>query len=326
MATSLDDCESSQEPTTPTRIGAGSFATVFASPGRPLAIKVAHAPDHTAQVEWEFTSLQAVLTATENNTYAFFMVPRPLAFYDPQTQKLLFPVGLSPPSDEATTGRRRAPQQRPFTPEFFSNLPERPCYVMDRAAPLPPGAAQRIRAHFYPTRAAGSVPSPSICRLYFGKELRPSAFVNPVNFPLDAARYDLFRDGDDDPDIPPKDEVAAGMGETLALIHWQAGYDARDVEFVMAGAQDSAGLRFYVIDFNQMRAFDRDEGDVSELVDAFFVNDPYYPRPVPSDVLYDSFKRGYVSACPSNLGERAALFLQAIETRQAEKHLIGEEV
>ncbi|KAI1781599.1 hypothetical protein LXA43DRAFT_908313 [Ganoderma leucocontextum] len=276
MAISPTDREGSQEPTTPTRIGAGSFATVFASPGRPIAIKVAHAPDHAAQVEWEFSSLQALHATTQNDLDALFVVPRPLAYYDPLTQKLL-----------------------------------------ESPHPL------RIRAHFYPTRTVSSsnsvpLPLPLMCRLYFGKELRPSAFVNPTNFPLDAARYDLLQGGDDD--IPPKNEVAAGMGEMLALIHWHAGYDARDVEFVMAGAPDSAAVRLYVIDFNQMRAFHRDEGDVSELVDAFCANDPYYPRPVPGEALYDSFKRGYIGACPSETRERAALFLQAIQARHAERH------
>ena len=245
----LASCEGSQEPTTPTRIGAGSFATVYASPGRPIAIKVAHAPDHAAQVEWEFTSLQAVLAATHNKPDALFMVPRPLAYYDPQTDTLLFP-----PSVQHTTGqirRRLAPHPRPFNPEFFADLPPRPCYVMDRAAPLPRHIARRVRAHFYPRIASVQVPPPLICRLYFGTELRPSTFVSPANFPLDAARYDLLRDGDED--LPPKHEVAEGMGEMLAVIHWQAGYDARDIEFVMAGAPDSAGLRFYVIDFNQVR-------------------------------------------------------------------------
>ena len=256
--------ETSQEPTLPARIGAGSFATVFNSPGRAIAIKVAHEVDHAAQVEWEFTSLQAVLAETQNDPNMLFMLPRPLAFYDPQSQKLLFSQSTLLPPGRGTMGRRSnvPPGAPPFTPDFFSNLPQRPCYVMDRAAPLPSHVARRIRDHFYPARATltstggpvqVSVPAPVICRLYFGKELlRPSAFVNPVNFPLDAARYDLLRDGDDD--MPSTEEVAEGMGEMLAAIHWKAGFDARDVEFVMSGAPHSShGLRFYVIDFNQVR-------------------------------------------------------------------------
>ena len=255
--------ETSEEPTVPARIGAGSFATVFNSPGRAIATKVAHQVDHAAQVEWEFTSLQAVLAETKNDPNMLFMLPRPLAFYDPQSQRLLFPQSANFPPGRGTLGTRSVPRGAPpFTPDFFSNLPQRPCYVMDRAAPLPPHVARRIREHFYPPRATDtsgggvqvSVPAPVICRLYFGKELlRPSAFVNPVNFPLDAARYDLLRDRYENIDIPPKDEVAEGMGEMLAAIHWKAGFDARDIEFVMSGAPDSCGLRFYVIDFNQVR-------------------------------------------------------------------------
>ena len=265
MTVSFSSCEGSQEPTTPSRIGAGSFAAVYASPGRPIAIKVAHSPDDTAQVEWEFASLQAVLAATQNKPDAFFMVPRPLACYDPQTERLLFPprpvpIASSPNVQERTGIRGRlAPHPRPFNPEFFTGLPPRPCYVMDRAAPLPPHIARSIRERFYPLVAsvqpelALPLPPPLICRLYFGKELqlRPRAFVNPANFPLDAARYGLLRSEHDD--IPSKEEVAQGMGEMLAVIHWEAGYDARDVEFVMTGAQDSVGVRFYVIDFNQVR-------------------------------------------------------------------------
>ncbi|KAI1795427.1 hypothetical protein LXA43DRAFT_1058561 [Ganoderma leucocontextum] len=96
------------------------------------------------------------------------------------------------------------------------------------------------------------------------------------------------------------------MGKMLAQIHWGGtGYDARDVEFVVADAA-------------AMSAYDRVAGDVSELVDAFFANDPYYPRPVSGDALYDTFKRGYIGACPSESRERAALFLQAKQAHHAE--------
>ena len=259
MTVSFSSCEGSQEPTTPSRIGAGSFAAVYASPGRPIAIKVAHSPDDAAQVEWEFASLQAVLATTQNKPDALFMVPRPLAYYGPQTERLLFPPRpvLSSPNHQERTGirRRLALHPRPFNPEFFTGLPPRPCYIMGRAAPLPPHVARSIRERFYPfvSNVQPEPPLPLICRLYFGKELelRPRAFVNPANFPLDAARYGLLRSEHDG--IPSKEEVAQGMGEMLAVIHWEAGYDARDVEFVMTGAQDSVGVRFYVIDFNQVR-------------------------------------------------------------------------
>ncbi|TBU27630.1 hypothetical protein BD311DRAFT_373645 [Dichomitus squalens] len=50
------------EPTTPSRIGAGSFASVFAPPGRALVIKVVHVPGpaHAAHIEHEYHALHAV--------------------------------------------------------------------------------------------------------------------------------------------------------------------------------------------------------------------------------------------------------------------------
>jgi len=48
------------------------------------------------------------------------------------------------------------------------------------------------------------------------------------------------------------EEVVFGMGEMLGHLHWRAGYDGRDVEFVMGGASFS-GVALFVIDFNQVR-------------------------------------------------------------------------
>ena len=60
-----------------------------------------------------------------------------------------------------------------------------------------------------------------------------------------------------------------------------------------------------------------DSANVSELVDAFFSNDPYYPRPVLQDALYIVFKQAYMGACLAEHRAGAAAFLQAIEARQA---------
>ncbi len=57
--------------------------------------------------------------------------------------------------------------------------------------------------------------------------------------------------------------------------------------------------------------------DVQPLVDSFFVNDPYYPRPRPSDALYAAFKSGYRSAFYASVVPLADRFLEAIESEQA---------
>ena len=56
--------------------------------------------------------------------------------------------------------------------------------------------------------------------------------------------------------------------------------------------------------------------DVSILVKAFFKNDPYYPRPIPTDQLYVSFRTGYFNACDPEDRIFATAFLAAIVTEQ----------
>ena len=123
--------------------------------------------------------------------------------------------------------------------------------MMDRAAPLPTSIGQAIRSKFYNEKGK-HLPIPLMCRLYFGRELRPSAFVNPCNFPLDVARYASLQQECPDA-LDAIEEVVEGMGEMLSRIHWVAGYDARDVEFVMAGSLREFTVRLYVIDYNQVR-------------------------------------------------------------------------
>ena len=64
----------------------------------------------------------------------------------------------------------------------------------------------------------------------------------------------------------------------------------------MAGA--GFGVRFYVIDFNQMRRLDSDQSPILGLVQAFFSNDRYYLLPVPSQPLYQTFRSASLVAAP----------------------------
>lgn len=68
-----------------------------------------------------------------------------------------------------------------------------------------------------------------------------------------------------------------------------------------------------------MRTWKRNPNEIQQLVDAFYTNDPYYPRPNPNDTLYKEFGNGYLSAHPkesrdaTDVGEA---FLRAIEKEQ----------
>jgi len=185
---------------------------------------------------------------------------------------------------------------------------------MDRVHAIPYGASKVIVNAYFPESLQNA--TMSLCRLYFGKSYdsysKPK-FVSTSNFPLDEHRYnrllEIFPDF-----MEPIHEVAGGMGEMPAKLHHKAGADGRDIEFVLRGGD--ATFSYFVIDYNQVRAWIKGP-DVSMLVSAFFDNDPYYPRPIPGNQLYASFKSGYLEACEPKGRAFAVAFLEAIEAEQA---------
>lgn len=71
-----------------------------------------------------------------------------------------------------------------------------------------------------------------------------------------------------------------------------------------------------------MCSWSKTQEDVNQLVDSFFVNDPYYPRPRPQDSLYQAFCTGYMRAHVNNSDEACKLgeaFLRSIEAEQAKR-------
>lgn len=69
----------------------------------------------------------------------------------------------------------------------------------------------------------------------------------------------------------------------------------------------------------QMRSWDRTVETVSILAQAFFDNDPYYPRPRPLEPLYEDFKAAYKEQVPADYQHLADAFLRAIEITQAKR-------
>jgi len=71
-----------------------------------------------------------------------------------------------------------------------------------------------------------------------------------------------------------------------------------------------------------MRPWSRKKDEIHQLVEAFFINDPYYPRPRPEDSLYQKFCLGYLEVHSKESKEATALaevFLRAIEAEQAKR-------
>ncbi|KIK25866.1 hypothetical protein PISMIDRAFT_96188 [Pisolithus microcarpus 441] len=265
-------------------IGRGSFASISVLTGRPIAFKhvIIPAKEKIQELLREFETLCFIYETC--NKDSFFAIPRPFAFYDPANRASF------------------------------------------RAVNRPLGPHLRRGTHMDKAR------DPSLCRIYFGKVIsevgrggRPNLFLNSANFPLDVARYRKILENDRAGEYPSVEEIVYGMGEMLGRLHWLAGNDGRDIEFVLGG------IAFIVLHMLacvslipsvQVRSWEKTPKDVPMLVEAFFINDPYYPRPIPGNPLYAEFKRGYLSVFPTAFPlaiQLANAFLHAIEVEQAKR-------
>ncbi|KIM47499.1 hypothetical protein M413DRAFT_6825 [Hebeloma cylindrosporum] len=301
-------------------IGMGSFATAFILAGRPVAFKNVISSGRTPELKAEFEALRHFYDVCNDDS--FFALPRPLAYYDPAVPTSFVSADVSP----IPKGRSRR-HALVYEGDFKALELDRAAYAMDQVLPIPLSIARNIRKLFYP-EGQEKATVPCLCRLYFGKEIettplggRPSRFFNSSNFPLDVSRYTRIMEAAPDEYHLSVDDIVYGMGDMLGRLHWLGGYDGRDVEFVMGGASIS-GITVYTIDFNQLRPWSREKNEIHLLVEAFFINDPYYPRPRPEDARYQKFCLDYLEAYPKESKEATELaqsFLHAIETEQAKR-------
>lgn len=70
-----------------------------------------------------------------------------------------------------------------------------------------------------------------------------------------------------------------------------------------------------------MRPWTREKAEINLVVDSFFQNDPYYPRPRTTDPLYQQFCKGYTSAYSEDGQALASAVLQAFRQEQAQRDL-----
>ncbi|CAA7267110.1 unnamed protein product [Cyclocybe aegerita] len=292
----------------PVCIGRGSFAGVYLVSAKLWVFKVVQNAQDAAAISHEYDACRTLFQCCNNNS--FFAVPRALALNVPRIDDtcatFLMPPQLSPRLQASRRPIRHIVREGEFSPF------DKAAYALDRVHDLPTGVKAYLRQCYFPSSVTVG---PSLCRLYFGKEVpistQPPRFINSQNFPLDVRRYEaLFEKFPED--LDPVEKVAEGMGEMLGRIHAWASYDGRDIEFVLGGNGFSS-FSFWVIDFNQMRKWTKQDSDIETLTSAFFSNDPYYPRPRSSDALYATFKTGYLSAFSGDLVPWGNAFLAAIE-------------
>ena len=107
--------------------------------------------------------------------------------------------------------------------------------------------------------------------------------------------------------------LARTMAETLASIYWLAHIDANDIEFVLAplpsdpnpskhtiSSRTLGDHALWILDFDSCKDMSFDETGVTQAVEAFFRNDPFFPRPGRDDVrdqeLWQEFKMRFLEA------------------------------
>lgn len=231
----------------PVRIGSGSFATVFTAAGSSFAVKICHSAEDT-QVDDLLKEFECLKDIFQHCQPAYFKAPRPLAYFNPTAADFKFCE--EPPS---VINSIRIPAIRPSVDLFDIYGIETAGYAMQRVHPVPLAASRFIKKAFLPEGYQNDA-SVHLCRLYFGKILKPSRFVNLTNFQLDRDRYLKLQQALSQAYLPDPEELCFEMGYTLGVIHWDCRYDGRDIEFVLGG-DGVSGLRFHVLDFNQVASF-----------------------------------------------------------------------
>lgn len=155
-------------------------------------------------------------------------------------------------------------------------------------------------------------------------------------------------------------EIASGMATALAVMHWGAKTDARDVEFALGSvteplpsmsAAEIAALPpntwtgppsddledfhhrktvLWLLDFNQVRTITMDAEGIATAVEAFGINDPYYPRPLQESSvaqgLWDQFVKVYLETAgrvlaeePEEIRDLPNQFIQGVVTMEKKK-------
>jgi hypothetical protein len=161
-----------------------------------------------------------------------------------------------------------------------------------------------------------------LIRVYAGRRRRisgkPSRFFNLRNYGLHIDQMiDLGLD---------TTTIAQTLAVALAHCYWRAKVDANDVEFALAPATKPADpsircfniagseheheheLLIWMLDYDCVREMSHDQNGVEQAVQAFYRNDPYFPRPhsyghTESDLrLWKVFKTQFLTASKDILG------------------------
>ncbi|KAL9098659.1 MAG: hypothetical protein Q9163_005721 [Psora crenata] len=197
--------------------------------------------------------------------------------------------------------------------------------ISERIPPIPFGTRSALIARFCPLALAEiamtqDANQDSLIRIYLGKRRDQPVLIESFSL----RNYPLCLDQMQELGLETA-TYASAMGESLAILHWQADCDAKGVEFVLGGTpsplpiwvdsasrdlgrgREMAATSMWLLDFDQCHPLAVETMRVDNAVHAFFDNDPYYPRPFDGDAadqkVWLAFQETYLNTSHQILGE-----------------------
>lgn len=295
-------------PAVAAKIGEGYCGEVFSLVGTKLAIKRAKAGKiNTDMLKAEWLAQEAIYTACRAHAVEI-RVPQPGQSYDIDDGQFWEDRGQLLPA--TASGERRF------------------CLEFERILPMVARIRQMLIHDFcHPAHVEAALQNPDnrdcLIRLYLGQRGTPGApklgqTFTLRNFPLTLDKFEHL--------ILDISYYARRIGEGLAIVHWAARFDGRDIEWVMGSspAQEddiptlaerkewmgqgqylSSRLQLdfrrrtsyvWLLDFNQCKPISLDEAGINMAASAFFDNDPYYPRAGHGDgSVWRTFAEAYLA-------------------------------
>jgi hypothetical protein len=295
------------------KIGAGACGVVFAQDRTSLVFKLAKSPDHTEL--WNNYRMH-VKIAREFRRHMIDQVKVPEVYFF------------------VPSGRASFWDKHPELLEAAKNEVNLPTAALltERIIPLPSTTRELLINKYCAPRIkdqarADLANRDCLVRVYLGST---KGKIGQMFFSLRNFKLHLNHMTDLDLD---SEALARGMGRALAVLHWGAKTDARDVEFVIGRSSTTKKKKktraepamdddeepcyarpptdvidnffcrvteLFVLDFNQVRKITMDDEGVAMAVEAWRLNVPYYPKPLgqteAEQNVWEAFVGSYIAA------------------------------
>ncbi|EGO52010.1 hypothetical protein NEUTE1DRAFT_114027 [Neurospora tetrasperma FGSC 2508] len=327
--------EENHAPTTPCpyrKIGAGACGAIFAQEGKSVVVKLAKDPN--SKELWNDFQQHRKISRLLNRVYQVeeVRVPKLLGFVPPKNTEFW----------DAEPGLTKAAENICTVPTH--------ALIAERILPLPRSTRHLLIEKYCAPRGkqkalANPANNDCLVRVYLGSTNGKSS---SMFFSLRNLKLHLNQLIELNLDI---EELARRMGIALAVMHWGAKTDARDVEFVLGSSstkkatleddldniEDDAEAQYvgpstyrgledffcretemWVLDFNQVRNITSNDAGVALAVEAVKLNDPYFPKPLKES---EAEKQAWKAFTVSYLENSTTILEQALEN---DKELGGE--